>query len=332
LKKGRFHCGGGGANEGKVISVQDMFTMSKRIFFSLFFIFCLPFYIANAVAAPDLSTPVGPTVADAGSDFYQFNSFKIDSYDGNRHYRITIAIPQRPAPSKGYPVIYLLDGNAALASMDDSFLKDLGAHAPVLVFLGYQTELRFDVAARARDFTPPGAEGETDYGRWQGGGAADFLQLITEQIQPELKKSIQLDPERVGVWGHSFGGLFVLYALQEAAGTFQYFASAAPSLWWMEGAQIDALNAFISNKTTDSEVKLLIMHGEKKKTASSQEKAHVHSMEDYDATAVIHALSDRLNTMENIASEYAGYPLTHGPLFAVSLKDAIVWFSSETSK
>lgn len=309
-----------------------MFTTSKRIFFSLFFSFCLPFYIANAVAAPDLSTPVGPTIADTGSEFYQFSSFKIDSFDGNRHYRITVATPKSPAPSKGYPVIYLLDGNAALSSMDDDLLKKLEANAPVLVFLGYQTELRFDVPSRAVDYTPTGAEGETNHGRWQGGGAADFLQLITEQIQPELKESIQLDPERVGVWGHSFGGLFVLYALQEAAGTFHYFASADPSLWWMDGTQIDALNAFISNKTMDSEVKLLIMHGEKKKTDSTQKKAHVHSMENYDATAVIRSLSDGLNAMENIASEYVGYPLTHGPLFTASLKDAIFWFSSETSK
>lgn len=59
-------------------------------------------------------------------------------------------------PAAGYPVLYMLDGNAVMDKLDDAFLQQLFAGSPpVIVAIGYQTALPFDTAARAWDYTPP---------------------------------------------------------------------------------------------------------------------------------------------------------------------------------
>jgi hypothetical protein len=107
---------------------------------------CLP---AWAEAQPDLSHPLGPTIADTGSAWYRFSRFTLGSVDGQRSYRITVGVPLRPPPPQGYPAIVLLDGNAALAAIDEPQLQALqDGSPPVIVAVGYDTALRFDGCPR----------------------------------------------------------------------------------------------------------------------------------------------------------------------------------------
>lgn len=65
-------------------------------------------------------------------------------------------MPDKAPPAAGYPVLYMLDGNAVMDKLDDAFLQQLFAGSPpVIVAIGYQTALPFDTAARAWDYTPP---------------------------------------------------------------------------------------------------------------------------------------------------------------------------------
>ncbi|MDR2438786.1 MAG: hypothetical protein LBE12_05370 [Planctomycetaceae bacterium] len=85
-------------------------------FFIVFLLVCPVF------AQPDLSKPLGTTIADTGSKFYRFEKFELDSDDKERHYKIVVAIPKAETPEKGFPIIYLLDGNSVLATLNDHFL------------------------------------------------------------------------------------------------------------------------------------------------------------------------------------------------------------------
>lgn len=54
-------------------------------------------WIAGAVPAfaqPDLSRTIGSTVADRPSASYVFSALRLDSADGQRHYRVRIATPK----------------------------------------------------------------------------------------------------------------------------------------------------------------------------------------------------------------------------------------------
>lgn len=84
------------------------------------------FYSSGSFARPDLQ-PLGPNIADKGSAFYHFTQRQYDSADGERHYRVWTAVPDKAPPAAGYPVLYMLDGNAVMDKLNDAFLQQLSA-------------------------------------------------------------------------------------------------------------------------------------------------------------------------------------------------------------
>lgn len=159
------------------------------------------------------------TLAATGSAHYRFERLNVDSPDGQRHYRLDIGIPRNAAPAAGYPVMYLLDGNNALAELQDSWLGELDAGAaPLLVMIGYDIDGTYDGEQRTRDYT--------------GDTALAFLTTIETGIKPKVRANWSVDPKRQTLWGHSFGGLFVLDALLARPDAFQTWIAASASLWY----------------------------------------------------------------------------------------------------
>ena len=114
---------------------------------------------AHAFAKPDMQ-PLGPNIADKGSAFYHFSVNSFDSADGSRHYRVWTAVPNKAAPASGYPILYMLDGNAVMDRLNDDLLKQLAEKSPpVIVAVGYQTNLPFDLNGRAYDYSAKGGTG-----------------------------------------------------------------------------------------------------------------------------------------------------------------------------
>ena len=125
---------------------------------------------AHAFAKPDMQ-PLGPNIADKGSAFYHFSVNSFDSADGSRHYRVWTAVPNKAAPASGYPILYMLDGNAVMDRLNDDLLKQLAEKSPpVIVAVGYQTNLPFDLNGRAYDYTPAAESGKTDTRSRKSGG------------------------------------------------------------------------------------------------------------------------------------------------------------------
>src|SRR5690606_6559257 len=46
------------------------------------------------------------------------------------------------------------------------------------------------------------------------------------------RAAVPIDESRQTLYGHSYGGLFVLHALRTQPGAFQRYVAASPSLWW----------------------------------------------------------------------------------------------------
>lgn len=218
----------------------------------------------KALARPsaDFNRKPGPGVVERGSAFYRFDTRSLESRDGERRYRITVGTPRRKAPATGYPPLYLLDGNAALAELDQALLAALAkGEAPLLVAIGYETRRRFDLAARERDYTPtrPG-QGLIDNRRHsgrKGGGADAFLRLLEHEIVVPIEREINVDESARGLWGHSFGGLFTLYALTQRPALFTRWYAASPSLYWNEGQVLEHLDRWRWPRTTKGQAFLL---------------------------------------------------------------------------
>lgn len=193
---------------------------------------------APAAAQPDLSRRVGTTVADSGVPGWRFEQFRVASVDGQRQYRVRVVLPATTSSMRRAPVAYLLDGNAALMEIDGALFARLARapRPPVIAFIAHDNDLRIDADSRAFDYTPrrPGGdEAQRDaIGGRRNGGADAFLDLVQNVIAPRVEAMAHVDPTERALWGHSYGGVFVLHALFVRPGAFDVYAAADPSLWW----------------------------------------------------------------------------------------------------
>ena len=172
-----------------------------------------------------------------------------------RAYRVFVGIPAKPAPESGYAVLYVMDGNAMFLTALEAVRaferrpdvpKDL---ATVVVGIGYPEGTDIAVA-RTFDLTPAG--GGNPRVRAPGGGAADFLRFISQDLAPAVDSLAKADPSRQGIFGHSFGGLFVLHALSKEPERFRHYMAASPSVWYADEATITALSEMVEARDGDS--------------------------------------------------------------------------------
>src|SRR3546814_4979184 len=61
-------------------------------------------------------------------------------------------------------------------------------------------------------------------------GRDEFLDFLTGKLRTEIGKRFRINPDRQALFGHSFGGLFALYALYTRPQAFHSIVAASPSL------------------------------------------------------------------------------------------------------
>ena len=158
-------------------------------------------------------------------------------------YRVMISWPEGEAPEKGWPVVYVLDGDHAFPIVT-SIMRGLtrspraakfdGVDPGVVVGIGYYGESR-----RSFDYTPPAPEIVPDemlkgtaFENERNGGADRFLDFIEKDLKPLVEQSYRIDRGRQSLMGHSYGGLFALHAMFTRPEMFQTYVASSPSIWW----------------------------------------------------------------------------------------------------
>src|SRR6185503_439915 len=79
---------------------------------------------------------------------------------------------------------------------------------------------------RTRDFLP---SNNKDFPT--SGGADKFLAFFKNELIPLIDKTYQTSGENL-LFGHSFGGVFSMYALLMEPTLFSSYIAADPSFWW----------------------------------------------------------------------------------------------------
>ncbi len=249
-----------------------------------------------------------------------------DAATGNA-YRIFVQVPDQPAPEGGYPVLYLLDGNATffLASqlMRNSGNRP-GALRPdplLVVGVGYVTDASMDQVARTRDYTPPPA---TQPGT---GGADQFLDFLEKQLKPLVERSWKTDPARQTLFGHSFGGLLTMHALVTRPGLFTRHAAASPSLWWNAQHELRLVERWIARNTMPA-TQLQLRIGANEGARRETDPARAAKAAERQMSVSAQTLAERLEALKrpDVLVDFKEFPgLDHGGVITPAVIDAIAF-------
>ncbi|WP_211912108.1 alpha/beta hydrolase [Tardiphaga alba] len=189
-----------------------------------------------------------------------------------RDYRIFVWQPAVGQLHDKMPVVYLLDGNGTFpiatsaVALQSRRPERTGVQPAIVVGIGYPTTLWLDAERRTYDYTPPVPEDalpqRPDRGGWtRTGGADEFLDFIADELQPMIAAEFGADRDQSALFGHSFGGLFVLHTLFTRPALFRNYAAASPSIWFGGDHLQQAKARFMAAKPTVPTRRLLVTVG-----------------------------------------------------------------------
>lgn len=173
--------------------------------------------------------------------------FDLTPATGGEPYRIFLSVPAGEPPAEGWPLLVTTDGNAtfpfAVASLVTQAPYPTGTNVGwgVVAAIGYPGDEPYNAMRRAWDLGPPPAKSYPPY--FEGGppvligGTEELLSFIENELLPKIADMVRIDPTRRSLFGHSFGGLFTLFALFERPELFANWVAASPTIYW-EGSEI----------------------------------------------------------------------------------------------
>jgi len=176
-------------------------------------------------------------------------------------YEIFIAKPFDEPAKDGYGVIYVLDGNGLFETTAEIMRlltrKPKGYPPAIVVGIGYPGGEAFDTVRRTYDLTmsadpanlPQRPNGEP----WpEFGGADELLAFFENELMPAIEERYMIDKRKQALYGHSFGGLFVLHALYTPSALFSHFIASSASIWWNDYALLKEYEKFKADLTNNA--------------------------------------------------------------------------------
>ncbi|HYO21052.1 MAG TPA: alpha/beta hydrolase-fold protein [Flavisolibacter sp.] len=142
----------------------------------------------------------------------------------NRILQVLLPENYKPGSKEKYDVVYLLDGkdNIKLLSAIQEFAEAEKYMPPLIIVAIFNTN-------RNRDLTPTPMANISS-----SGGAANFLSFLKKELVPYINKTYPANGENI-LYGHSFGGLFAMYALLNEPQLFSSYLAVDPSFWYDGG-------------------------------------------------------------------------------------------------
>ena len=187
--------------------------------------FVFPVFLAMIVCGPGArAQSPAPKVSLDNTELRTLKSAKI-----GREYELLVSLPEDYATSgRSYPVLYILDGwhfpLMEFLQVNNVYSKRM----PPVIMVNVSQGTTGDVMAlRARDFTPTKTSQEPG-----SGGAAAFLDFLENELIPFVDRTYRTVPSDRGLLGHSYGGLFAIYCLEERPALFQRIVAASPAMGW----------------------------------------------------------------------------------------------------
>lgn len=242
----------------------------------------------------------------------------------HRWFQIHIALPKIKSDTQS--VFYTLDGNAFFPMILNLVSADIDMYdkLPLIVAIGHDSPLAFDRVLRSYDYLPSVPRDSILTQRVdETGGADQFLDFITSQVLPFIAEQYGT-PKKQLLFGHSFGGVFVLNTLFNQKGGFTHYASASPSLWIDKGQLI---KNNVRNSTEYLNAKLFLTYGSlERHTQKTTQANQVFQAQDLDIDEIVEMLKIQIPNGVNY-QEFANQ--THGSSIPYALKWSLYEFMKQ---
>lgn len=126
-----------------------------------------------------------------------------------------------------YETLYVLDGdwNTQVVVNVVTFMRQVKLIPPVIV-VGVPNVIDDRVNSRDHDLTPTVVADQR-----RSGGAADFLSFLKTELVPYIDQHFPTNHVHL-IHGHSYGGLFLMYALLHEPALFDGYLILDPAMWW----------------------------------------------------------------------------------------------------
>ncbi|MDH4571873.1 esterase [Salinicola acroporae] len=144
-------------------------------------------------------------------------------------YRIMISLPDGEPTKSGFPVLYVLDGNGYFPAFHAARDTVERYRDTIIVGIGYPGADALNWLRRSYDFSPPAPP---EHDEPPQGGQDEFLDFIEKRLMPRVEAELPVNPRQQSLFGHSFGGMFAIYALFKRPALFAHVVAASPTLWW----------------------------------------------------------------------------------------------------
>lgn len=179
-----------------------------------------------------ISFIIGQQISNAQNQTFLYSVGVTDSLYSNtlnetRYIYIQIPDNYHNDVEKHYPVVYVLDGEVFLPTVNNVFNFYSGGFMPEMILVGIS-----NANHRTRDLTP--SKVTSKYGmpfNEENGEAANFLKFIEEELIPYVESQYRVTNYRTLI-GHSYGGLFTVYSLIHHPELFSNYLAIDPSLDW----------------------------------------------------------------------------------------------------
>jgi predicted alpha/beta superfamily hydrolase len=207
-------------------------------------------WLSLAACAAPVRAEAEPAPASSPADVPEPRAFVVERVElrdltsrvNGVSYELRVALPHGyGTPGRRFPVVYTLDADYSFLiarAITDHLSERDHLREVVVVGIGYRDQEPGRTPSyrrnRTRDYTPTFVR-DGGYGpefQKASGGGPKFLEALETEIVPFIDRHYRTDPEERVLVGHSYGGLFTVWALFTRPGLFHRYVAVSPSLWY----------------------------------------------------------------------------------------------------
>lgn len=169
-------------------------------------------------------------------------AFDIESSVLGETRRVLVRLPEGHEPGRPYPTVYVLDADGQFEWIAAylGYMARQAVYPPVIVTGVLNVN-------RNRDFVPRADANYPDTGE-----AARFLRFVKDEWVPRIEADHGESSGRVIV-GHSFGGVFAMYALFSAPGLFDATIALGTSAWVGDGVLMEQARSWFDDEAPNGQ-------------------------------------------------------------------------------